>query len=107
MVKIFNSQNFEGEVLKSEGYVLVDFFATWCGPCQMLSPIIDEISEDKELNMITGKLDIDESSDIAQKFGVMSVPTVILFKNGEVANRHTGFISKDDLKRQIVNIINK
>lgn len=104
-VKSLDSQNFEKEVLSAEGFVLVDFFATWCGPCKMLSPIIDEISEDSELNLTVGKLDIDKAPDIAGNFGVMSVPTVILFKDGTVVNRHTGFIPKEDLKKQIIGIM--
>ncbi len=107
MVKHFDSQNFENEVLNNKNFVLVDFFATWCGPCQMLSPVIDEISEDPELNLTVGKVDIDKCQDIAQNFGIQSIPTIILFKAGQEAKRIMGFVSKENLKEQILDCINQ
>lgn len=107
MVKHFDSQNFENGVLNNKNFVLVDFFATWCGPCQMLSPVIDEISEDPELNLTVGKVDIDKCQDIAQNFGIQSIPTIILFKAGQEAKRIMGFVPKENLKEQILDCINQ
>lgn len=87
------SENFESEVLNSEKPVLVDFWASWCGPCRMLSPIVDEIAEEVQTIKI-GKVNVDEQQDLAGKFGVMSIPTLILFKNGQSVNKSVGAKSK-------------
>jgi len=84
-------ENFESEVLKSEVPVLVDFFAQWCGPCKMLMPIVEEVAKDFKVC----KIDIDENQELAVQYRVMSVPTLIVFKNGEVAAKNIGVISKD------------
>lgn len=96
MVKSVNSDNFNAEVLQSEKFVLVDFYAEWCGPCKMLAPAIDELSDEpigKRADF--AKLNIDESADIASFYGVMSVPTLILFKDGEEQVRMVGVHPKD------------
>ena len=87
------SENFESEVLNSEKPVLVDFWASWCGPCRMLSPMVDEIAEEVQTIKI-GKVNVDEQQDLAGKFGVMSIPTLILFKNGQPVNKSVGAKSK-------------
>ena len=87
------SENFESEVLNSEKPVLVDFWASWCRPCRMLSPIVDEIAEEVQTIKI-GKVNVDEQQDLAGKFGVMSIPTLILFKNGQPVNKSVGAKSK-------------
>ena len=87
------SENFESELLNSEKPVLVDFWASWCGPCRMLSPIVDEIAEEVQTIKI-GKVNVDEQQDLAGKFGVMSIPTLILFKNGQPVNKSVGAKSK-------------
>lgn len=93
-----NSNSFN-QVLKNKT-VLVDFFANWCGPCKMLAPIIEELSN--EINDVTfAKIDIDESNEIASSYGIMSIPTLILFKNGKMVNKIVGFISKNELKKFI------
>ncbi|MGM9876681.1 MAG: thioredoxin [Bacilli bacterium] len=74
--------------------VVVDFYATWCGPCRMFGPVFEEVSKDKDFNFV--KLDVDKYSDIAREYGVMSIPTVILFENGNEVKRFTGFMSKDE-----------
>lgn len=84
-------ENFESEVLKSEVPVLVDFFAQWCGPCKMLMPIVEEVAKDFKVC----KIDIDENQELAIQYRVMSVPTLIVFKNGEVTAKNIGVISKD------------
>ena len=99
-------ENFEQEVLQAEKPVLVDFYADWCGPCQMLSPIVDEVAEERD-DIKVGKINeseikvcninIDQAMEIAQKYRVMSIPTFIAFKNGEEAGRQIGAVSKGEL----------
>ncbi len=88
--------NFELEVLKSDKPVLVDFWAAWCEPCKMLSPVIDEISSERE-DLKVCKINIDEQPELAQQFGVMSIPTLIVFKDGEVTNKTVGVQPKDQI----------
>ncbi len=89
-VHTFNQINFEQDVLKSDVPVLVDFTATWCGPCKALAPIVDKLADEFEGRVKVGKLDIDESPEIAQKYGIRSVPTVLVFKGGAKAGQHVG-----------------
>ncbi len=95
-VKVLTDENFEEEVLKAEGTVIVDFFATWCGPCKMMAPIVDEISEERT-DVKVCKLDVDEGEDTAMEFGIMSIPTLMIFKNGEVAKTFVGVTEKDEI----------
>ena len=82
-------ENFEAEVIKSEIPVLVDFWAPWCGPCRMLSPIVDEIANEKT-DIKVGKVNVDEQEELAMRFGIMSIPTLIVFKNGEPVKKTMG-----------------
>ena len=91
-------ENFENEVLKSDVPVLVDFFATWCGPCQMIAPTIAEIAEEYAGEIKVGKIDVDESAELAIAFGVSSIPTIIVFKNGEIHKKSVGFRSKEQIE---------
>ena len=93
-VKEFTDANFEDDVTKSEIPVLVDFWAAWCGPCRMVGPIIDEISNDYDGKAIVGKLDVDANQDYAAKFGVRNIPTVLLFDKGELVGRQVGVAPK-------------
>ena len=86
-------ENFENEVVKSEKIVLLDFFASWCGPCRMVSPIIDEIAEENE-HIVVGKVDVDVQTELATKFQVYSIPTLVVLKDGKVLKQSTGAKSK-------------
>jgi len=96
-VQVFNDLNFEQEVVNSSLPVLVDFTATWCGPCKALAPIIDQIAGDLDGKVKVGKLDVDESPITAGKFGVRGVPTLMVFKNGQRAAQHVGLTTKQKL----------
>ena len=98
MAKIINSQEFDNTI--ESGVVVVDFFATWCGPCKMLSPVIDELSGELE-NVNFVKVDIDQSMDLAKKFKIVSVPTLKVFKNGEEVDTLMGFMPKEVLKSKV------
>ena len=91
---ILTEQNFEEEVLKSDKPVLVDFWATWCGPCRMLAPVIAQIAEEQEGVIKVGKIDVDEEPELAIRYGVASIPTLKVFKNGEVVKSSVGVIPK-------------
>ena len=91
-----NEENFEKEVLQSDKTVLVDFFANWCGPCKMLSPIVDEVAEEVS-DVKVCKVDIDEARNLAIKYDIMSIPTLLVFKNGNVVNSSLGLVSKDKI----------
>nr|WP_320024105.1 thioredoxin [uncultured Acetobacterium sp.] len=91
-----NMENFETEILSYNGAVMVDFWAEWCGPCKALAPTIDEISQELGDNMKVCKINVDENQSLAQQFRVMSIPTVVFFKNGEAVNRFVGVREKDE-----------
>lgn len=92
-----NAANFEEKVLKSEKPVLVDFWAVWCGPCGMMSPIVDEIAAEQEGHLVVGKLNCDENMELAQSYGITGIPAFLLFKGGEVVEKVMGAMPKGEL----------
>lgn len=89
--------SFDAEVLKSNVPVIVDFWASWCGPCQMLAPIIKEIAEEYKDKIKVCKVNVDAQSELAVQFGIVSIPTIIVFKNGEIINKSVGLLSKEEI----------
>ena len=97
----FTSENFEEEVLKSDVPVLVDMFATWCGPCKMMAPVVAQLAEEYKGSVKVGKLDIDQNVDIVAQYKIMSVPTFLVNKDGEVVKKLIGAVSKEELVEAI------
>ncbi|PIS14060.1 thioredoxin [Candidatus Shapirobacteria bacterium CG09_land_8_20_14_0_10_47_13] len=100
---ILTDQNFEAEVLKSDLPVLVDFWAPWCGPCQMAGPIIEELAAEYAGKVKVGKINIDENTQTPMKYGVMSIPTVMLFRAGQEVGKEVGFAGKEGYLKLITN----
>lgn len=96
-VNVFNENNFENDVLKSEGKVLVDFYADWCGPCKMMSPVIEKISDEIGDLAKVGKINVDENGSIAQEYNIMSIPTIMVFKNGNPVKTFIGVTDKNEI----------
>ena len=94
MVTVITKDNFQAEVLQSDKTVLVDFWAAWCGPCKMLSPVVDQIA-DENPDIKVGKINVDDEPELAGQFGVMSIPTLLVFKDGQIANQSVGVRPKD------------
>jgi len=96
-----NDLNFDDKVLKSDKPVLVDFWAEWCGPCRMIAPMIEELASEYDGKATIGKLDVDNNQESSVKFGVRSIPTLLIFKDGEIVDRHVGAVGKDILAKSI------
>lgn len=92
-----NDANFDEIVLKSEKPVMVDFWAEWCGPCRMVSPIVSEIANEYIEKAVIGKIDVDNNPGVSAKYGIRSIPTILFFKNGELANKQVGAVPKSNL----------
>ena len=105
MSKVLSSNEFQNKVLGEKGVVLVDFFAEWCGPCKMLAPVIDDLGKEMEGKAGVYKLDIDQSEDIAMSYGIMSVPTMMIFKDGKAVDKIVGFQPKDRIKAKLDNYL--
>ena len=95
-VKEITNENFEKEILQSDKIALVDFYADWCGPCKMMSPVVEEIARENS-DITVGKVNVDSSAELALKFGVMSIPTLIAFKDGKILNQMVGYSQKDEV----------
>ena len=104
--KIFTDQNFKQDVLESKTPVVVDFWAPWCGPCKMVSPIIDELAKEYEGKMVVGKLNTDDNQNTAGQFNVMSIPTVMIFKGGQPVKALVGAQGKDTYKKAFEEALN-
>ena len=98
MVHKFDESNFEAEVLQSDLPVFVDFYADWCGPCKMMSPVSDKLAEEYNGRIKVGKVNVDENGDLAVKYGIMSIPNMVFFKGGEPVDRVVGAIPKPQMK---------
>ena len=104
MALAINKTNFE-EVLASGKPVVIDFWATWCGPCRMIAPIVDELAAEYEGQVVIGKCDVEDNDDITVKYGVRNIPTIIFLKNGELVDKQVGACSKDALKEKIQKLL--
>lgn len=101
MAKILNNSQFYNKVRSSDKLVVMDFFATWCGPCKMLTPIFESLSNEMSDEVDFAKIDIDRSLEVAEEYKIVSVPTVIIFKNGKEVQRMVGFLPKEQIKSKI------
>jgi len=106
MAMHFTDDNFQAEVLDSEGLVLVDFWAQWCTPCLMLGPTIEELAKDFKGKVKVGKLNVDENQQITQKYGIMSIPTVYLFKGGQIVKQFVGVQPKQAFEAALKELVN-
>ena len=101
----FNDSNFDSEVVKSDEPVLVDFWAEWCGPCKMIAPSVEKISEEYSDKLKVGKLDVDSNPNISSTFGIRSIPTLLIFKNGAPVDQIVGAVSKEVIASKVDNHI--
>jgi len=105
MTKLVSEMEFENEVIKSEVPVVVDFFATWCGPCKLIAPILDQLSDEFGEAAKIVKVDVDQAKEMAIEYNVKSVPTLIFFKNGEIVDKVVGALPKNELKSKITPLV--
>lgn len=101
----FGSNDFEEKVIKADKPVLVDFYAEWCGPCKMAAPIMDELADEYQDKVVIGKLNVDENAPVASQYGVMSIPTMILFKEGKEVTRKVGFGGKGAIEEMLKQVM--
>ncbi|MDP4146416.1 MAG: thioredoxin [Bacillota bacterium] len=101
MAKVINKVEFQDNVIKGEGVVLVDYFAQWCGPCKMIAPILDELSQELDGKVKIFKVDVDQSSELSREYNIMGVPTMLIFKNGKEVDKIVGFVPKSTLKAKL------
>jgi len=101
MATEIKQENFDSFIREADKPVLVDFWATWCGPCRMLAPVVEELANEQQDKLIVGKVDVDNCPDLAQKFGVMSIPTLILFKDGQPVAKSVGYMPKSEIEQMV------
>ena len=101
----FTDSNFQETAISNEGLTVIDFWAEWCGPCRLVSPIIDELSQEYDGKALIGKVNVDENPDISFKYGIRSIPTILFLKNGEVIDKHVGTATKQYLNDKITSNI--
>ncbi|MBQ3195679.1 MAG: thioredoxin [Clostridia bacterium] len=99
-VKVLNNNNFKTEIIEKSGLALVDFYADWCGPCKMMAPVVEEIAAERA-DVTVGKINVDESGELALKYGVVSIPTLVVFKDGVEADRVVGFRPKEQITEKL------
>ncbi|MFZ1082162.1 MAG: thioredoxin [Candidatus Kryptoniota bacterium] len=104
---VVSSQNFESEVVKSNLPVLVDFWAAWCGPCRMIAPVVEELAKEYDGKLKVAKVDVDANQDIAMTFGIMSIPTLLIFNDGKVADQLVGAVPKSMLVDKITRVLER
>ena len=97
----FYKETFEQEVLQSDIHVLEDFWATWCGPCKMIAPIVKEIADEYDGKILVGKVNVDEEPDLTMQYNVSSIPTLMVFKNGQLVNKAVGYREKDEILKML------
>ena len=102
-VMTITSENFEKEVLQSAEPVLIDFWASWCGPCRMLSPIVDQVASEASGGFRVGKINVDEQGELAEKYGIMNIPCLMVFKDGQVVNKSVGMVPKAKVEELVKN----
>ena len=95
------NDNFKEKVLDTKGVALVDFWAEWCGPCRLIGPVVEELANEYEGKAVIGKLNVDDNREVAAQFGIMSIPTLLFFKDDQLVDKHVGVASKGDLKKKI------
>ncbi len=104
---VVNSQNFEAEVVKSDVPVLVDFWASWCAPCRMIAPVVEELAKEYNGKLKVAKVDVDSNQEVAMSFGIMSIPTLLIFQNGRVADQLVGAVPKSMLVDKIARVLER
>ncbi|MCL2350112.1 MAG: thioredoxin [Defluviitaleaceae bacterium] len=102
MARLLNEADFEKEVLQADVPVVVDFFATWCGPCKIIAPVLDEIAQEIEGKTKIFKVDVDQAKGLAKQYAIRGVPTLLFFKDGDVVDKFSGVLSKDDIVNKIM-----
>ena len=102
---VFTDQNFDSDVLKADKPVLVDFWAVWCGPCRMQGPIVDEIAKDFSGKVVVGKMNVDEQLNVPQQYGIMSIPTLMIFHKGQMVKQFIGVQSKETLEGELKKLL--
>ncbi|MCD8067860.1 MAG: thioredoxin [Lachnospiraceae bacterium] len=105
MAMIFNEQNFEEEVLKSELPVLVDFYADWCGPCKMMAPIVSQLADEYEGKVKIGKVNVDDSNQLAGQYQIRNIPSFIIFKDGQAVEKYVGSMKKSELEEKLTEVL--